>query len=741
MKNKISSIDELLKSVLILLAFLMPLFFLPTTTEFFQFNKLFLLVGATLIMVILWSVKLISGQKPEVIRSILDVPFLVLIVVAALSTVFSIDKVSSLYGAQGRWFPSLFGFVALIVFYYVTTFSIKQTGIIKAILGALVASTTISSTVSILSYYNMYLGSAPYLRLNNFTLTGSVTTAVIIAAIGITLGLSLLIFGKFIPAKMLLITSIVINFIYLVLANAFAGWFVLGFGALSTLLVIKSERMTQSRVSLMMLSGAIFAIILVTNLPSTRNLVINSTYAKEVILPIRESWFIASSTIQNYPLLATGPSTFRTNFSRYRPLSMNNGTFWDARFDKPYNEFFNTLSTMGLLGLVAVSILAVLIFKLVKTASTINDKEGTIKTLAVAVATTGSLFFVTYATVLDSYLMMLLLALLVGAYAHTESHANIAERITINVTTSGNVRVLHNMGVIKSEYFKYIVGVITLAATGYASYLSYRQYIGEYFMRQALIATQNNDGTGTFSYITKAITANSKRDSYYTRQAQTSLALVPSVTAEQTLSDEDKKNMQTSLVAQAIKSARIATEIVNPLNVTNWEVRASIYRAIAPLSSNGYDWAIGAYNAAIRLDPTNARLRLSLGGTYYEKEDYLSAASQFKQATALKPDYANAHYNLAKALVKLKNYENAKRELETTKQLVAGGSEDAKKVDQEIATLNQIPEVAGAASQKPNVEQIEQKATEKTTSKTPTQEPLSNVGTEEVISSTTSPQP
>jgi tetratricopeptide (TPR) repeat protein len=55
-------------------------------------------------------------------------------------------------------------------------------------------------------------------------------------------------------------------------------------------------------------------------------------------------------------------------------------------------------------------------------------------------------------------------------------------------------------------------------------------------------------------------------------------------------------------------------------------------------------------------------LRVEAGGIYYANGDYLSAANLFRQAANLKPDYANAHYNLAKALLMLQNYTLALQE-------------------------------------------------------------------------------
>jgi tetratricopeptide (TPR) repeat protein len=238
-------------------------------------------------------------------------------------------------------------------------------------------------------------------------------------------------------------------------------------------------------------------------------------------------------------------------------------------------------------------------------------------------------------------------------------------------------------------------------------------------MRQSLDAAAKNDGTTTYNMQRLALTVNPTRDNYHTTYAQTNLAIANSIASKTDITDTDRQTIQ-DLIAQAIRSVRVATEVVGPLNPSNWEVRAMVYRSLINVAQNASDWAIGSYNSAIQLDPSNPRLRVELGGVYFTLGDYLSAANQFRQATALKPDYANAYFNFGSALIQLKDYANAMAALDVTKSLIPANSPDRKVVDDLIASL-QKPVVAGAATAKPTVEQIAGP-----TQGTKTQEPLIN---------------
>jgi tetratricopeptide (TPR) repeat protein len=273
--------------------------------------------------------------------------------------------------------------------------------------------------------------------------------------------------------------------------------------------------------------------------------------------------------------------------------------------------------------------------------------------------------------------------------------------------------------VIRKEYFRFILGVPMVLIAIYAGYLGYKNYAGEYFMRQSLNAAAKNDGTTTYNMQRNALTVNPTRDNYHVTYAQTNLAIANSIAANANITDTDRQTIQ-DLIAQAIRSVRVATEVVGPLNPANWEVRAMVYRSLINVAQNASDWAIGSYNSAIQLDPSNPRLRVELGGVYYSIGDYLSAANQFRQATALKADYANAHFNFASALIQLKDYNSAMASLDLTRSLIPANSPDRKIVDDMIASL-QKPQAAAGTTAKPTVEQIAGPA-----QGSQTQEPLTN---------------
>ena len=718
--------DRLINLTPIVLTALMPLFFLPVTTEFFEFNKQVLLILATILLLVGWSLKILFGKQLDLSKSIVDMPLLAFLGVSLLATVFSQSKADSIYGSTGRWFPSLLGCVTLVLFYYLISAGIDSFKTIKTILNTLIVANTLNTLVTILSYFGVYLGKAQFLQIPNFTLTGSITTTISMAAISVVLAATLMVYNsKNLKVKAAYLVAALLNIVLIGLVNVWFGWALLILGLMIMSVILRPQTLAQCKPGLAVILGVSLLFGVVRNVPQTRGFLSNPNYPVEIVLPLKASWSIVTSILGNNPLLGTGPSTFYLNFTRYRPIALNNTNLWNIRFDKPFNEVLNVIAELGLLGLIAGIYLAVQVTYLVLRTSKANEDNYLIRVLGVTVATSGLVYLFTYATTLNTFVLVLLLALLVRSLNLTEGFERLSKVYVLQLSKINKVISVTGLEVenVKHSPLKFIIFLPALLLSLYVGYMTTRSYLSEYFTRKSMYAAQNNSWDQVYRYQEAAIKASPIKDTLYNRHAQTILILANSIAAKGNLTDEDKTLVQ-NLIAQSINVSKVASENVNPLNVRNWETRALIYKNIAQAAQNASEWAVASYNIAIQLDPTNPKLRLDLGGMYYAKGDYLSAASQFRQAISLKGDYANAYYNFGQALYQLGDLANAKAALETTKTLIPENSEDAKVVAQEIEILTQKLNTIGTKDQKPTVEQLQAKEEPKTN----TQEPITNVG-------------
>ena len=732
-KNPVlDKINNLIFGLIVLTSFLIPLFFLPTTYEYFEFNKLYFFIAAAVVLALLWCTKMVVEKKVYFAKSPVDLALLLVLVSFILSTLTSLDKTSSLFGSYGRWFPSLFGFAALYFYYYAISTNIDSARKIRVVLWSVSAGTAVPALFSVVNYFGLTI---PFLNLFNqkgFLLSGSTTSLTASLLVGLVVSASLMVNLKSPVKKFLTLAIFMSDFVALTVFGGMA--FLIVAVLLIGLAVLKSpsENINKSKMYLFPALGALIAfVVLFFIVPQTKS-VLQRDYPKEILPSVQESWIVSSTTLRDFPIFGSGVSTFYLNYPRYKTLSQNYTPTWNVNFDKPANEVFNIISTLGIFGLLAYIALVSTLVGLVIKSTKVNDAyKGLSVVICAGLIASLAALFLGYLSFQLAFLSFTLMGLLTAESAlnTNKSWAKLRILSLESRTDTEGISIVEGTILVKKEVLQYVISLPIVALAGFGLYQAYLQYAPEYYIRKAITSASRQDISGSYDYQVKAISINAQRSEYHRIYANTNLALAQSLSTKQDLSDQEKTTAQ-NLVAQALRNIKFASENVNPLDPANWSARGQIYQFLIPAAKDADQFAIQAYNTAIQLDPTNPVLRVELGGIYFAKEDYLSAGNLFKQAVNLKDDYANARYNLAYSLLKLKSYDDAKTEFEAAQGLVAKDSEDYKKVAADLEEVNKlIAQVAGANTQaKPSVETIEKAGTTAEPTTPVVQEPLTKPG-------------
>ncbi|MBM3283258.1 O-antigen ligase family protein, partial [Candidatus Gottesmanbacteria bacterium] len=127
-----------------LLFFLVPLILTPFNYELFEYNKMMLTYGLTIIISGIWLIKMIIGKEFRIARTPLDLPIILFLASQIISTAFSLDRHVSVWGYYSRFNGGLLSIITYILLYYafVSNFPKEKTGkLLQAILisGAIVA--------------------------------------------------------------------------------------------------------------------------------------------------------------------------------------------------------------------------------------------------------------------------------------------------------------------------------------------------------------------------------------------------------------------------------------------------------------------------------------------------------------------------------------------------------------------------------------------------------------------------
>lgn len=117
--QKIASLaTEIAKNSFYLLFFLVPLVMTPFSYELFEFNKMILVYGLTILIVGAWLVKMAAENRIVFRRTFWDIPLFIFLAFQTLSFLFSIDRRTSFWGYYSRFHGGLASSLAYLLLYW-----------------------------------------------------------------------------------------------------------------------------------------------------------------------------------------------------------------------------------------------------------------------------------------------------------------------------------------------------------------------------------------------------------------------------------------------------------------------------------------------------------------------------------------------------------------------------------------------------------------------------------------------
>jgi tetratricopeptide (TPR) repeat protein len=654
MKQKIINyLDNAITFLLLAVAGLTPLIFLNQTTEFYEMPKLIFLLVSTVVLLGLWIFSWILKGKVTITRTPLDIPLLFLLAVVVISTIFSVTKYPAVYGNFPRVHGSAVSWVVYILLYFVTVSQLRTLNKVKSFLYVIYGSATIITIISVMSFFKLFL-PIDFAKAVNFTPTGATfsTIAFLLMLLPLPL-LSLTKTNKYFPVVIALPLAIFFSAV-IVLTGSLPSYVLLLIVFALCAFVAKPHKFRKT-LGLFLIPVATTALVFaLAYLPIPGNFVqsLEANFPKEIQLPLAISWKVSASAFRDAPFIGTGPSTYLFNFATYKPLEFNQLNIWSFSFDTANNEFLQELGTLGILGLLGLVFICLVVavnswrnIVVKDVAESVSDDSSHVMLGALAISGVAAigLLFIHATTIVSLVVSLFIMAALMM------SQKSIREKV---LEFSIGIKALTNNNK-QLDLFPVVIFILFLVAAVPVLYKTYNVALADYYHRLALTQA-NKNGTLTYQYLQKAETINPEVDLYRVDMAQTNFALAnalavqkgPSKTNPQgTLTDQDKKTIQT-LLSQAINEGRVAVTL-SPRSARNWEVLGSIYRNITGVAQNALAFALDGYGKAIQRDPLNPALRVSVGGVYYSIKRYDLAARFFSDATNLKPDYANAYYNLS----------------------------------------------------------------------------------------------
>ncbi len=626
------------KWVLACILFLFPLFFLPFTQEYFATSKFYLLGFGALFLLILSTGEFILSKKLVWQKRSFDNAVILFLTAVALSTVIaSPNKIQALLNPT-------FGLVSVlslsVLYFYYSRHSISSAFVYT--------SSLVLSLITIIFFFQPFakVTLPPVLQfLKNpfFTPTGTLFDAMIF----------------------------------------------LGFVSVyAYIMITKQKKQTGTPI----LPVVTFVINLVAISMLLFQLLKNGFFT--TLTPTAQSWYAGVEVLKQpiSALFGVGVDNYSAMFTRIKDFAYNQSAYWQiGSFTISRSTLLHVLTETGLFGFIG---LLLLLISLVRSALLHNSTRSSVLLFG----------FVVFLVIVfpPSYMVFFLLFIsLAGAASLTSKQHHSTDQ-------PGQEGFSHlDLSSLLPLYLGTIV--LSFALVVGAGYLLGRAYASEISFKKSIDGVARNNVKEVYENMRNAIILNPAIEKYRANFADVNLIIANNIASKATAT-KDNPNPQAlteqerQTVSQAIQAAieeSKATVALNSQKAENWVTLARIYRNILGVAQGADAWTTSSYQRAIVLDPQNPTYRIDLGGVLYGLKNYDEALKLFEQAVSLKPDFPNAHYNLAWTAFQKQDYKRAALEMQNVVALLDSKKQegDYKKAQKDLEEFKKMLPPEESASQ------------------------------------------
>jgi putative inorganic carbon (hco3(-)) transporter len=355
---------------------------------------------------------------------------------------------------------------------------------------------------------------------------------------------------------------------------------------------------------------------------------------------------------KQFPIFGTGPETFAYTYYWTRPASHNLTSEWDFIYNKAHNEYLNYLATTGTFGFVAY--ILVIIFVMLNLFQHLHKKKINLVILSsfISILITNIAGF---SVVIVSLFFFLLPVL----------------SIQTNLSPS------KPPGVILKSFSILLILISFFLLTKNLFF-----YLADITYAQADTFDSSDRYTSALEQIRLSVNYRPNEPVYLTKYANilSKLAL--------TANNQKLESQAQNYTKQAVDAVNQATTI-SPFSLNLWKEKAQIYYYLSVIDTGYYLKALDALTKATLLAPTDAKSFYMLAEFYQNIKEYDASIKYYQQAIDLKPNYDHAYFALGKIYFDQKKYDLAKVNFEKTLD-IAPANTDARNYLAAIATASAI---------------------------------------------------
>ena len=345
-------------------------------------------------------------------------------------------------------------------------------------------------------------------------------------------------------------------------------------------------------------------------------------------------WQGAEKLWRSFPIFGTGPETFAYTYYWTRPASHNLTSEWDFLYNKAHNEYLNYLATTGTFGfltylLLIISTIYIFLknifsppFSQPKADPPLAEREGP-----------GVGFSIAF---LASFI-----SILITNFAGFS--VVVISLFFFSIPALGSPKPPAEAAILSKKSFLYLPIIFLLTIHFANKIISF--YFADIAYNRSLIYAEKTDYSTSQKYINTALGLRQNEALYHSQAS-----LVAS-----------KLNQ----VETAINESNLALSL-SPSNTNLWKERAQVFSTLAVSNPQYFSTAIDALEKVSRLAPTDAKTFYLLGRFLEAASQKDAAISNYLHAIELKSNYDHAYFSLGQLYFENKNYSAAQKYFELT---------------------------------------------------------------------------
>jgi tetratricopeptide (TPR) repeat protein len=672
--ERISKIENVTRFVLLVLAFLLPIFFIPGQTFPLQAGKLTLISVGVILSFILWIVSRLRAGNFKLPKHLIFYSAGAILLFGLISTLFSGSIMESFIGTGGE--TNTF-FFTIVLF----TFSLVAFKVFRSPKRVLSLYSAIFISLSILAVYQILrlligadfldfgvLGSAVSTPLGRWNDLG------IIFGLGTVMSLTTLEFLK--PTKLLKLGLYVFTLLALLMViviNSLSIWIVLAASLLLLSVYIFfhgnngnvensmsiEDSVPQKKVRRLPKLSIIIIIIAIVFIffRSQVGGFISDKYnisQVEARPSLTSTLKVAQASLTQSPGFGVGFNRFNIEWGLNKPVGVNNTIFWNVDFSYGIGIIPTFLVTNGVLGFASwiVFLGALLILGMKALFSVAKDSISRFITISSFMAI---LYLWTFLVIsVPGPVISALTFLLTGVFMASVVGLGFIKYREISFSDNSRVGFI-------SVFLLVLVLIISIGF----GYVSTTRYISSVYAQKSIIEiNQNGSLEEGLKYLNRALTL-AETDGNHRLLSQLHVARLNVLLNDESLAgtDEGTKQFQ-DILGLAISSAQKSTKI-DPADYRNWFALGNIYEAIVPLGVQGsYESAKKTYERAEDANPTNPSISLALARLEVARGNNDAARIEINNSLQKKSNYTDAIFLLSQIEINEGNITEATRAVE-----------------------------------------------------------------------------